>query len=481
MKQINGIIMQYFEWYLNCNGQLWNQIIKEVEKLSKIGITALWLPPAFKGIGGKDEVGYGVYDVYDLGEFDQKGTVKTKYGSKDEYIEMIEVLKQNGIESYADIVLNHKMGADAIQTIPAKKVDFGNHNIELTTQDEMVKVATKFTFPNRKHKYSSFEWNWTHFDGIDYNNANGEHAIFKFKDKQWNQEVDEEYGNYDYLMGADLDFNNKEVVEECKRWGKWFLETAKPTGFRLDAVKHIPAIFYKDWITYLREETKQELFTVGEYWTGDISKLHKYIELTEGKISLFDIPLHYNFYQASKDTNYDLSKILDKTLLKENPSKAVTFVDNHDTQPGQSLESFVEEWFKPIAYSLILLRNEGYPCVFYGDYYGIEHNNIQKVKGLETLIMLRKEKAYGRQNDYFDHPNYIGFTRQGDDEHIKSGLAVVISNTYDGEKTMFVGENFAGSKFIDALGNCKEEVEICENGCGNFKVKGKSVSVWVQK
>ena len=139
MKQINGIIMQYFEWYLNCNGQLWNQIIKEVEKLSKIGITALWLPPAFKGIGGKDEVGYGVYDVYDLGEFDQKGTVKTKYGSKDEYIEMIEVLKQNGIESYADIVLNHKMGADAIQTIPAKKVDFGNHNIELTTQDEMVK------------------------------------------------------------------------------------------------------------------------------------------------------------------------------------------------------------------------------------------------------------------------------------------------------------------------------------------------------
>ena len=100
MKQINGIIMQYFEWYLNCNGQLWNQIIKEVEKLSKIGITALWLPPAFKGIGGKDEVGYGVYDVYDLGEFDQKGTVKTKYGSKDEYIEMIEVLKQNGIAAF---------------------------------------------------------------------------------------------------------------------------------------------------------------------------------------------------------------------------------------------------------------------------------------------------------------------------------------------------------------------------------------------
>ena len=45
------------------------------------------------------------------------------------------------------------------------------------------------------------------------------------------------------------------------------------------------------------------------------------------------MPLHYNFYNASKDQNYDLSKILEHTLLKENSSKAVTFVDNHDTQP----------------------------------------------------------------------------------------------------------------------------------------------------
>ena len=259
MKQINGIIMQYFEWYLECNQNLWNDIKTQAEKLSKIGVTALWLPPAYKGIGGKDEVGYGVYDVYDLGEFDQKGTIKTKYGSKDEYIEMIQVLKQNSIECYADIVLNHKMGADAIQTIPAKKVDFGNHNIDVTTEDERIKVATKFTFPGRKHKYSDFEWNWTHFDGIDYNNETGENAIYKFKDKNWNESVDEEYGNYDYLMGADLDFSNQEVIEECKNWGKWYLELTKVDGFRLDAVKHIPATFYNIWIEYLRNETRKRI------------------------------------------------------------------------------------------------------------------------------------------------------------------------------------------------------------------------------
>ena len=481
MKQINGTIMQYFEWYLNCNQNLWNEIAENAEKLSKKGITALWLPPAYKGCGGKYEVGYGVYDLYDLGEFDQKGTIKTKYGSKDEYINMLQVLKQVGIESYADIVLNHKMGADAIQTIPATKVDSCNHNVQISDGEETIKVATKFTFPGRKHKYSSFEWNWTHFSGIDYNNETGEHAIFKFKNKEWNDLVDEEYGNYDYLMGADLDFSNEKVVEECKKWGKWYLETTNVDGFRLDAIKHIPATFYKEWINYLREETGKELYTVGEYWSGDLAKLNQYMDYTEGNISLFDVPLHYNFYNASIDENYDLSKIFENTLVNENPSKAVTFVDNHDTQPEQALQSFVETWFKPSAYALILLRKDGYPCIFYGDFYGIPHNNIEKTQEIETLLELRKEKAYGEQIDYFDNSNCIGWTRRGDEEHIKSGLAVLVSNKEDSEKRMYIGENFANSSFIDALGNCENEVIIDEEGFGNFNVKSKSVSVWVKK
>ena len=479
MKKINGIIMQYFEWYMECNQDLWNTIANQAEKLAELGITALWLPPAYKGIGGKDEVGYGVYDVYDLGEFDQKGTIKTKYGSKDEYLNCIMTLKQNRIESYADIVLNHKMGADFLQTIPANKVDWGNHN-KISPEQETVKVATKFTFPGRKKKYSDFEWNWTHFDGIDYDENRKEHAIYKFKNKDWSGSVDEEFGNYDYLMGADLDFENPEVVEECTKWGKWYLDTTKVDGFRLDAVKHIDSAFYKNWIRTLRKQTKDELFTVGEYWTGDVSKLHRYIEKTEGEISLFDVPLHYNLATASKQEDYNLSQILEHTLVKENPNKAVTFVDNHDTQPNQALESFVEKWFKPAAYSIILLRNEGYPCVFYGDFYGISHNKIEPIEQLKTLINLRKEKAYGNQHDYFDHANYIGWTREGDEEHIKSGLAVIISNTGDGEKRMYIGKKFAGEKFIDSLGSCQETVEIDEEGFGRFKVKAKSTSVWIR-
>ena len=43
MKKINGIIMQYFEWYMDCKQNLWNQIKENAEKLSEMGITAMWL------------------------------------------------------------------------------------------------------------------------------------------------------------------------------------------------------------------------------------------------------------------------------------------------------------------------------------------------------------------------------------------------------------------------------------------------------
>lgn len=480
MKQLNGTIIQYFEWYLNCKEGLWNRIKLDAENLASLGITAAWLPPAYKGIGGKNEVGYGVYDVYDLGEFDQKGSIATKYGTKDEYIRAIESLKQNFISVYPDIVLNHKMGADKEQDIVVNRCDWGNHNKE-EEQVEKIKAATKFTFNARHHKYSDFEWNWTHFTAIDVNSENGENGLFKFKEKKWLENVDNEFSNYDYLMGADLDFSNKEVIDECIRWGIWYIDTTRLDGFRLDAVKHIDSGFYKKWLKEMRDYARKELFSVGEYWSYDVNKLHKYLTEVEGTMSLFDVPLHGNFYNAATNENYDMSKILDGTLTKENPEKAVTFVDNHDTQPGQALQSFVPEWFKPIAYAIILLRREGYPCLFYGDLYGIEHDDIKPVDRIKTLLFLRKLKAYGRQHDYFDHPNIIGWTREGDHDHLGSGLATIISNSFDAEKRMYIGTQFAGEKFIDSLDNCPDVITIDEAGCGIFKVKAKSVSVWVKK
>ena len=119
MSNQNGVMMQYFHWYLPDDGSLWNQVVEEAEELAKIGITSIWLPPAYKGTAGGMDVGYGIYDLFDLGEFDQKGSVRTKYGTKDEYIRAIKAAQKVGINVYADVVFNHKLGADREEEMEA--------------------------------------------------------------------------------------------------------------------------------------------------------------------------------------------------------------------------------------------------------------------------------------------------------------------------------------------------------------------------
>lgn len=62
----NQLIMQAFEWYLPADGNHWKTVKASIPQLQHLGVTELWLPPAFKGTGIND-VGYGVYDLFDLG------------------------------------------------------------------------------------------------------------------------------------------------------------------------------------------------------------------------------------------------------------------------------------------------------------------------------------------------------------------------------------------------------------------------------
>lgn len=478
---MNGTMMQYFEWDLPGDGTLWNTLSKEAMRLAEAGVTALWLPPAYKDANGKNGVGYAVYDLYDLGEFEQKDSIPTKYGTKEEYLAAIEACHNVGIEVYADIVLNHKIGADETENIHVTACSNANRNAA-DSPLQQITAWTKFTFPGRKGKYSDFTWHARHFDGIDWDESKKENHIYLIGGKNWDGEVDSENGNYDYLMGADLDLDHSEVIKHLDEWGKWYLSTTSVDGFRLDAVKHMQATFYKNWLTSMRNYGKRNYFAVGEYWNGDLSKLEHYLYEAGDTLSLFDVPLHYKFYNASINPDgFDLRTIFDHTLVSAKPIQAVTFVDNHDTQPGQALCSFVETWFKPIAYALILLREAGYPCVFYGDYYGMPEHGISPVgKVLTNLLSVRQSHAYGLQHDYFDQKQCIGFTREGmDAENGSDGLACLISTGGKQTKNMFVGIHHANRKFFDATCGQKGIVAIDKNGFGVFTVSERSVSVWI--
>jgi alpha-amylase len=489
--ELNGTLMQWFHWYIPSDGNHWNRLKQQAPDLAAVGITALWLPPAYKANGGVFDVGYGVYDLFDLGEFDQKGAVRTKYGTKQEYIAAVQTARQAGLQIYADVVFNHKMGGDAEEEFEAIPFD-PNDRTRPLGDARKIKSWTKFDFPGRGDQYSSMKWRWWHFDSVDYNSYDpGYRAVYRMKDKNFEDKVDLRSGNYDYLMGCDLDINHPEVRSELKYWGEWTIDTVGVDGFRLDAIKHIQGDFFSDWLDHLENKAQRDLFTVGEYWSEDLGALSWYIGNAGGRLSLFDVPLHYNFHRASKSGgNYDMRQILDNTLMKNLPLFAVTFVDNHDTQPLQALESMVESWFKPLAYAFILLRAEGYPCIFYPDYYGDHYKDkgrdgneyeiwINSHKEIiDRLLFARQHYAYGPQYDYIDHPDVIGWTRLGSENHPQA-MAVIMSDGAGGGKWMEVGK--PNATFYDITEHIKTPIKTNADGWAEFRCEGGSVSVWLEK
>ncbi len=468
----NRVMLQGFEWYLPDEGEHWNRLAAMAKDLAAIGVGGLWIPPCCKATGTND-VGYGVYDLWDVGEFDQKGSVRTKYGTREQLLYMIEALHAEGLQVYADVVLNHKAGADEPELFAAVRVNPDNREEQLSDSYD-IKGWTRFTFPGRAGKYSNFEWGFRHFTAVDYDDLHHEGGLFRIlgENKGFSPNVDEEKGNFDYLMFADIDYRNREVMEETLRWGEWFAKHVPIDGMRLDAVKHINANFVHVFVRHMRLTAGRPLYVVGEYWNADDDRLLEYADDTQGQTALFDVSLHYRFKRAAdQGGDFDLRQIFDQTLLQKNALGTVTFVDNHDSQKGQALESWVEQPFKLLAYALILLRQEGYPCLFWGDYIGIAGGPSPQegIKAqLDPMLEARLKYAYGEQRDYFDHPDCIGWLRLGHQGHENSGLAVLISNRGEGRKRMAFGPVNANTRWVDVMGGRQEQITLDEQGEGEF-------------
>lgn len=474
----NPILLQAFEWDLDADASHWRLLADNAALLASAGITSVWLPPAYKGHTGAEDVGYGVYDTYDLGEFDQKGSIATKYGTKAEYLAAIDSLHRANVSVLADVVLNHRMGAEETEVVRAVECDPADRTRPLGEPGEIT-VWTRFTFPGRAGSHSDFTWDWRRFQGIDWDEGQQRAGIWLFEGKEWNRGVAKEHGNYDYLMGADVDVDDPEVYAELVRWGRWYVETTGVDGFRLDAVKHIDADFYVRWLAELRAATGSALPAVGEYWSRDVAELCDYLG-DEPTMSLFDVPLHFHLHAASSSNgDVDLSRLFDSTLVDAMPGKAVTFVENHDTQPRQSLASTIEPWFKPAAYALILLREAGLPCVFWGDLLGTpETGDLPAVVELPMLMAMRRNLAYGPQHDAFDDPDVVGFAREGDEAHPGSGLAVVLSDRRAATKRIHVGAGHAGRTWVCVIGG-HDPVVIGDDGAAELPVSDGGLSVFV--
>lgn len=446
------VMMQAFYWNVPVQtpaGGWWKNLASKAGELAAAGITAVWIPPPYKGHVGVDDVGYGVYDRYDLGELDQKGTVPTRYGTLAELLSAIGTLHGAGVKVYADIVMNHMMGGD------------GQEQVTLLGGGS-ASVPARFDYPVRGQAYSAFQWRKDHFNGIQQGGGSW---------KQWHDWDFAPYDGgdaFDNLLGTEIRYTDPAVRAETIAWGKWITDKLSLDGYRLDAIKHIHMPFVKEWL----EAVKGDRFAVSEAWTGDPVRLVSYAEMTGGRTHLFDVALHYVFQHMSDgDGAWDMRGLKAAGFVDKRPDLSVTFVDNHDTVNAGALHSPVTH-LKMLAYAF-MLTHDGIPCVFYKDYY--EDGLGEPIK---RLIAIRKAHAFGpgREYDETDQDVYV-YAREG--EGGIPGLLLLLNDGAAAERT--VASPFAGATLVDATGNVPDEVKTDAAGKGTFKVPAKGYAVWVPK
>lgn len=557
----NGVLLQFFHWYLykddlRCGGKsLWTFLKDEAQHLKDIGISAVWIPPACKAAGGENDNGYSVYDRFDLGEFHQTwegdspagaAPVRTKYGTKQELIDAIHALHSQPVpvQVYADVIINHQSGGGEDGYWQAIRVEKDDRTKErwgsgYERGEIEVKGYTRFTYPGRNNQYSDFQWEAKHFNGIDtpisirqngseFNDPANKY-IYRFlynesgynpPVKMWDRHVSEEKGNYDYEMGCDLDFDRYDVREEIKYWGKWLTDELDLDGFRIDTIKHVNANYTREWLGHVRYFTgKPDFFAIGEYYTEDRYVSNELKELLNRiknlgeypqDISFFDFPLRNKFRDLSYHKGYyNLAELNRNTLQKDHPKHAITFVENHDRQYGRNPDSHVKEWVKPLAYAYILLRENGYPSIFFADYYGSSPNgyHIGQPEGryyLDLLLQLRKEYALGREryNETYDGPNATaaGWVRLGFVDGAKGAMAVVINISNSVKPVRLETGRFnrkfyhyATIKYIEAdntilivkgrynqYGDKAYDLWTDQHGFADFLADGETVAIWLE-
>jgi len=387
-----AVMMQAFYWDApraeQKEHEWWNFVAERVEALGKAGINALWLPPVSKG-SSNTSMGYDTYDYFDLGDFDQKGGVKTFYGNRAELEALIQKAKSCGVGCYADMVINHCSGADEEEVNP------------LDGQKRWTKFEPKSgRFPR--------DWDCFHPNRYEREMIEGE-----------------AYAGFPHLC-----HRNPQVYAAMFDYARMMIEELGFDGFRFDFVKG-----YGAWMIGLLAKYKYEKdgamdfmpYVVGEMWSGgdDIEAwLDKVNRYTDQQIGAFDFPLRYRLKDVCDTLNYDLRQLTDGgTVVTKRPANAATFVDNLDMGENMIVND------KLMAYSFIMVH-EGYPCIFWYDYYNNGLARPGTPNGIDALIEAHHKYAGGDSQILHCDPDLYIMQRVGwqDEKTHQSGLIYVLNN-----------------------------------------------------
>ena len=299
------VILQAFWWdYWNSNfeNSYANYLTELAPRLRELDINAVWVPPFVKNTG-TNSVGYSPFDFYDLGDKYQKGSVTTRFGTKDDVLRMIAVMHANGIEVIADAVVNHTVGAGGENNGAGGEDpnawDDKWKNFRYVCYETPYKDGGQSDYWNRKGRWPK---NWQNF------HANEAH---KKNDDDWtaghwgpdNCFYEGAYGQSSNVKGYNPVQEKNYMRDQARDWIMWFKKQTAVDGFRWDAVKHYPEWAQQDFLYNVKYSLPdfakggEGMFSVGEF-IGSKDEIDNYcmrVQYANGSSEFmmggYDVPL----------------------------------------------------------------------------------------------------------------------------------------------------------------------------------------------
>jgi alpha-amylase len=352
----------------------WDHLAVQAQALGNAGFTAIWLPPPLKGNSGTASSGYDVFDDYDLGSKNQKGTIPTRYGSREQLQRCVAMMHANGIDVYVDLVENQRDGDD------------GHFNFE-------------------------------YVDAFDH--AGG--GRFAKGPGDFHPHVPEDPGVFSdqFQFGRDLAPINGVPKNHCANGlldaADWLTRALDLQGYRLDNAKGVSTVFVQRLLTHGAMANK---FAVAEFADGNIGLIQNWANAVQQRSAAFDFPLHFALKNmCNNPESFDMSSLDHAGLAGVDPLGAVTFVENHDTDRGGVGGPIVRN--KLLAYAYIL-TSEGYPSVFYRDY-SADKNCFGLKPSIDRLIRVHEHLAEGPTEQRWKDGGVFAFERLGGG-HLLVGL-----------------------------------------------------------
>lgn len=418
---IGDTYLQAFYWNVVPGGIWWDSLTLLSPKIKSAGFSSIYIPPPSKGAGGGFSMGYDIYDHYDFGEFYQKGSRETRFGSRDELEKMISAYNSLGMTVFVDVVLNHTAG--------------GELKSKNNCRTDSAYLIFNYPFGSKR-----FPKNANSFNPSENNNCN---QLPPYND------------NF-FSFANDNCTDCPDVRDSLIAWGMFLKNQFQFNGARLDAVKHINPYFIAQFVN----SAFSNKYVFVEYIGNGLEIKNYYNQLVNfgaGQVSFLDFPLRYTLADMCNNStgSFDMRSLDYAGLIfgqGMSGFNVTTFVENHDydrtgwdgtidTAVGGHSPIFRDKY---LAYAFILF-SEGRPSVFFKDYFDYGLSGI-----IDTLIFIRHKFLGGNTTlrNGLD-PYYISEDGNQDQNLLAQDIYVARRNGWQNQIGGYIVINDNPSQWID--------------------------------